>query len=141
MMMNKGYSVSVFQLIACCFIFSSLLLEGCAQPGLYYWGDYEDSLYERYVENNNGQTELHLQETVAEAQKNHQRVPPGLYADYGFMLYKRGDKSGAIGFFEKEKALYPESSFLMIKLIERVKQQKDTGHPATPNAEAAGSQK
>jgi len=108
-------------------MFSTLLLGGCTQPGLYYWGGYEDSLYERYVENDTGQTEVHLQETLAEAQKTKQRVPPGLYADYGFMLYKRGDKSGAINFFKKEKELYPESSMLMTKLIDRVKQQKDSG--------------
>jgi hypothetical protein len=106
-------------------MFSILLLTGCAPPELFHWGEYEDSLYERYVESDVGQTEAHLQECINEAQKNNQRVPPGLYADYGFMLYKRGDKSGAINFFDKEKKLYPESSLLMTKLIDRVKQQND----------------
>lgn len=113
------------RLIFCCFMFSTLLLGGCTPPGLFYWGEYENSLYERYVENDTGQTEVHLQESFAEAQKTNQHVPPGLYADYGFMLYKRGDKSGAINFFDKEKKLYPESSLLMTKLINRVKQQKN----------------
>lgn len=117
----------VSRLIFCCLMFSTLLLEGCAQPGLFYWGEYEGSLYERYVANDSGHTEAHLQESFAEAQKNNQRVPPGLYADYGFMLYKRGDKSGAINFFDKEKKLYPESSLLMTKLIDRVNQQKNPG--------------
>lgn len=106
-------------------MFSTLLLGGCAPPGLFYWGEYENSLYERYVENDNGHTEAHLQESFAEAQKTNQRVSPGLHADYGFMLYKRGDKSGAINFFDKEKKLYPESSLLMTKLIDRVNQQNN----------------
>jgi len=50
-----------------------------------------------------------------------------VYMHYGFMLYKRGDKIGAINFFDKEKKLYPESSLLMTKLIDRVKQQNDQG--------------
>jgi hypothetical protein len=69
----------VSRLILCCFIFSTLLLEGCAKPGLFYWGEYEDSLYERYVANDGGHTEAHLQESFTEAQKTNQRVPPGLY--------------------------------------------------------------
>lgn len=113
------------RLIFCCLIFSTLLLGGCAPPGLFYWGEYENSLYERYVENDTGQTEVLLQESFAEALNTNQRVPPGLYADYGFMLYKRGDKTGAINFFDKEKKLYPESSLLMTKLIDRVNQQKN----------------
>lgn len=125
--MYKGHFNFISQSVFCCFIFFCLLLEGCAPSPLFYWGDYEDSLYERYVENDTGQTEVHLQESFAEAQKTSQRVPPGLYADYGFMLYKRGDKSGAITAFEQEKKQYPESALLMTKLIERVEQKKDVG--------------
>ena len=71
------------------------------------------------------QTEVHLRELIAEAESTQKRVPPGVYADYGFMFYKRGDKSSAINYFEKEKSLYPESSFFMVKLIERIKLQSN----------------
>ncbi len=115
------------RLILCLFVFSPALLGGCAPAELFYWGGYEDSLYERYVENEMGHTEAQLQESFTYAKNTNQRVPPGLYADYGFMLYKRGDKSGAINFFDKEKALYPESYLLMTKLIERVNKQQNSG--------------
>lgn len=111
------------RLILCCSALSISLLSGCGSKELHYWGDYEDSLYERYVENNPEQARKYLQETLEDAQDGNQRVAPGLYADYGFMLYQRGDKNQAIEFFEKEKQLYPESQALMTKLIERVKQQ------------------
>lgn len=62
----------------------SLLLTGCAPQGLYYWGDYESSLYERYVENGNQQSEAYLRSTFTEAEARHRKVPPGVYADYGF---------------------------------------------------------
>ena len=44
------------------------------------------------------------------------RVPPGAYADYGFLLFRRGDRKGAIAYFEKERLLFPESSAFMTKL-------------------------
>lgn len=116
----------LLRLIFCLLMFSTLLLGGCAPAELFYWGDYENSLYERYVENEMGHTEAQLQESFAYAESTNQRVPPGLYADYGFMLYKRGDKNGAINFFDKEKTLYPEASLLMTKLIDRVNQQKNS---------------
>lgn len=101
-----------------------VFLTGCVEP-LFHWGKYEDSLVERYVDNDTTQTEVHLRELITEAESTQKRVPPGIYADYGFMFYKRGDKSSAINYFEKEKKLYPESSFFMAKLIERIKLQSN----------------
>ena len=109
-------------LIFCCFIFIHILT-GCVPQEIFYWGDYEKSLYERYMENNSAQAELYLQSSLDEAIRENRRVPPGLYADYGFILYQRGDKNAAIAYFDKERQLYPESNALMTKLIERVKQQ------------------
>jgi hypothetical protein len=98
------------------------LLTGCVEP-LFYWGKYENSLVERYIDNNPAQTETHLRELMTEAESEHKRIPPGICADYGFALFKRGDKLGAITYFEKEKQLYPEATPFMTKLIERIKQQ------------------
>ncbi len=101
----------------------ALLLTGCAQRGLFYWDDYESSLYERYVEHNPAQAEVYLRESIVGAERRNYRVPPGVYADYGFLLFRRGDKQGAIDYFTKEKQLYPEAAALMNKLIERVQMQ------------------
>jgi len=123
------------QSIVLCFICGTALF-GCAPKGLFYWGDYENSLYERYMENNSAQAENYLQLSIDKAIKENRRVPPGVYADYGFILYQRGDKNSAINFFEKEKQLYPESQALMSKLIERVKQQTiQTGKKTSTNNE------
>lgn len=105
-------------------VISLFLLSGCATE-LFYWGKYEDSLIERYVDNDQAHTEAHLRELVTEAESEHKRVPPGVYADYGFTLFKRGDKAGAISYFEKERQLYPESTPFMTKLIEKIKQQSN----------------
>ncbi len=121
-MFNKRY---MFALKVLTIALPFLFLTGCAES-LFHWGKYEDSLIERYIENDTTQTETHLREVFTEAEATQKHVPPGIYADYGFMLYKRGDKSSAISYFQKEKALYPESSFFMNKLIERIKLQSNT---------------
>jgi len=98
---------------------------GCAPPALYQWGEYEDSLYRRYVKEDSAGAEAHLRETIVAAELK-SRVPPGVYADYGFLLYRRGDYVGAIKKFEQEKRAFPESAALMTKLIERIQQQRAT---------------
>lgn len=101
---------------------------GCAPPALYQWGEYEDSLYRRYVKEDIAGAEAYLRETLVAAELK-SRVPPGVYADYGFLLYRRGDYAGAIEKFEQEKRAFPESAALMSKLIERIQQQRETrGH-------------
>ncbi len=99
-------------------------LMGCGGPSLFYWGDFEQGLYERYVTEQPAQADAYLLETITGAEQQHQKVPPGAYADYGFLLFKRGDRNGAIAYFEKEKKAFPESSALMAKLIDRIKQNK-----------------
>lgn len=119
------------RMLGCCLpALLSLSLAGCAPQGLYYWGDYESSLYERYVENDKQNTEAYLRSTFTEAETAHRKVPPGVCADYGFLLYRRGDKAGAIAYFDKEKALYPESQALMDKLIERLRRKEQSAEPA-----------
>lgn len=98
-------------------------LTGCVPPPLYLWGDYEDTLYERYANEDAAEQEARLRETVVAAELKSQ-VPPGIYADYGFMLYRRGDYASAIDYFEKEKRHFPESAALMSKLIDRVQQRQ-----------------
>jgi len=100
-------------------------LAGCAPPALYQWGEYEDSLYRRYVKEDIAGAEAYLRETLVAAELK-SRVPPGVYADYGFLLYRRGDYAAAIEKFEQEKRAFPESAALMSKLIERIRQQRET---------------
>lgn len=49
------------------------------------------------------------------------RVPPGAYADYGFLLFRRGDSAGGLTYFEKEMMVFPESAIFMDKVIGRAK--------------------
>lgn len=120
------------------FCLSAAVLSGCT-PSIYAWGGFEQGLYERYVNEQHPQADAILLETITEAERNHLKVPPGAYADYGYVLFKRGDRDGAVAYFEKEKQAFPESSALMSKLIERVKlnQTAMADKPATSSNEGA----
>jgi hypothetical protein len=118
------------------------MLVGCASPSIYHWGKFENGLHERYVSLDHGQADAYLLETIGAAEQQNLRVPPGAYADYGFLLFKRGDTKGAIAYFEKEKLLFPESSAFMNKLIERIKQKEaETTAKAEPQATAVSEAK
>lgn len=97
---------------------------GCPRAPLYYWGRYEASLYSRYVREDLARSEAFLRDTIVAAEQTGNRVPPGAYADYGFLLYRRNDFDGAVGFFVKEWVAFPESAALMSKIVERVRQQQ-----------------
>lgn len=103
----------------------------CAPKPLYYWGTYEDSLQASYVTHDRAQALAALESTLAAAQQAGGRVPPGLYAEYGFLLYQGGQHERAISFFQQEAVLYPESKPLMDKLTAKVRAQ-DAAKPAPP---------
>jgi hypothetical protein len=115
--------------LRCLILFMAFaILAGCAKPSLYSWGDYGESLELRYEKENLAQAEQVLREQMAGYDAG-KRVPPGVCADYGFLLYRRGDLAGAVLFFEKERNAFPESTFLMNKLIDRIK-KKSSQDPA-----------
>ncbi len=93
------------------------IISGCATPSLYSWGKYESDMY-RYYKNPEHIDELMLglAMTLEEAESK-QKVPPGLYAEYGYLLLETGDSQQAVVYFEKEKALWPESSVLMDAML------------------------
>jgi hypothetical protein len=100
----------------------ALGLSGCvsAPQSLYEWGSYQKDLL-RYSKNP-GETKKFsdsLLVTIQKAETAH-RVPPGLYAEYGYTLLDQGDVNGATSYFVKERDLWPESAELMNRLIGRL---------------------
>ncbi len=133
---RSGFELSV---VRCVFMLAGIMLiSGCAKPQLYDWGDYADSLECRYEKGDAAQAEQALREQMVEYGTG-KHVPPGVYADYGFLLFRRGDIGGALAYFEKEKSTFPESSYLMDKLIARIK-KKTSPAPDKVATEAGGGQ-
>ena len=97
---------------------------GCtSSKPLYYWGDYEDLLYSGFV--NPGEADpatqvIKLSQDIQIAQNNGQRVPPGIHAQLGYMLYVQGNGDAALQALQTEKALYPEAAVFIDRMILRL---------------------
>ena len=95
-----------------------LVLTACAAPSKYNWGNYEGSLYSYYKDTSKtAEHAAELQRTITDSEATGKLVAPGLYAEYGFLMLQEGKSKDAIAQFEKEKAKWPESTYLMDNMI------------------------
>ncbi len=104
-----------------CFLIFCFLITSCAvQKPLYSWNKYEISTY-NYIKNSD---EKSVQQLIEDYQKiidnqkgTRNTVPPGVYADYGFLLIQSGRVSDGKALLEKEIALYPESKVFIDRIL------------------------
>lgn len=96
--------------------FILVLLTGCTSTK-YAWNNYDDKLYAYYKNPNDLEKfSAHLKETIAIGERQN-TLPPGIYAEYGYLLYEMQNYSEAIVYFDKERTRFPESQLLMAKMI------------------------
>ena len=101
------------------------LLTGCASPGLYQWGGYDQSLYAGYKDVTKMEAlRIKLEAHVGEMEKSNARVAPGLYAELGTLYLKAGATQKAIDFYTKERNAWPESRVLMTSLIQNLERRQ-----------------
>lgn len=113
-----------------CVLFLLFALIGCrAHTNYYSWGNYDTTLYKHYK--NPAEREdfvLALKEILYNAESEG-KVPPGIYAEYGFVMHEQGNNQQAVLYFQKEANQWPESRAFMTKLIaianNRTKNQKE----------------
>lgn len=101
------------------------LLASCTAPKtLYSWGKYETTSY-NYLKNTDEKSIQELIENyqkVIEDQKGTRGVvPPGVYADYGFLLLQEGKTKDGKDLLLKEIALYPESKIFIDRILKKLK--------------------
>ena len=100
---------------------SLFFLSSCvSQKPLYTYGKYESASY-NYLKNSD---EKSTQELLATYKSIIQKqdgtrgvVPPGIYADYGFMLLKANKTKEGKEMLLKEVALYPESKVFVDRIL------------------------
>ncbi len=104
-------------------VFCVVLISGCAtQKELYYWGEYEDLIYDSYVRPGSADPLTQIEKLTADIQKaeaNGQKVPPGIFAHLGYLYAVEGNESLSREAFEREKELYPESTVFIQGLLDR----------------------
>ena len=96
-------------------------ISGCAAPEKYHWGNYERSLYVYYKNPAELETLTESLANVITDGEARGKVPPGIYAEYAYILYTSGKTQESIGYFEKERKSWPESSVFMEKMINTAK--------------------
>ncbi len=101
-----------------------LALMSCgSEKTLYSWHDYEDATYQ-YSKRATGELQTKVLEEygkMTEKQKGLRGVvPPGLYAEYGYLLYKMGRKEEGISFMKQETSMYPESETYISRIIRQL---------------------
>lgn len=93
------------------------LMGGCTAPGtLYEWGGYPSGLTSYTKSGDAEQFEEELREAIAQGE-GEGRVPPGIYAELGYLLMNTERPGEALVFFEREKQAFPEAAVLMDKMI------------------------
>ena len=102
-----------------------VLLASCTSTKpLYSWSKYDISSY-NYLKNNDEKSTQELiknyEAIIAKQTGSRQVVPPGIYADYGFILLQAGKTEQGNAMLEKEIALYPESKIFIDRIIKMQK--------------------
>lgn len=99
-----------------------VVLSGCASQVTeagYYWGNYANTLYVYAKEPSDETLAKHVEELnkiVAESKDRELKVPPGIYAELGYIQAKAGDDAAALAHYEAEMSLYPESRVFLERL-------------------------
>ena len=98
-----------------------LLFMGCVpQQTLYSWNNYETTSY-NYLKNSDEKSTQELIETYKKIIKKQtgirKVVPPGVYADYGFLLLQSDMKVEGTAMLQKEIELYPESRIFIERIL------------------------
>ena len=98
----------------------------CAQrpKPLYNYENYAQNYYED-KKNHTPESALELQKAIEQSIANSDksssgRVPPGMYANLGYIYLKMGKSQEAIMSFKKEKEVYPEAIHFMDRIIQKV---------------------
>ena len=105
---------------------AAVSLAGCAAapPPLYYWGSYEQVIYDAYQTPGSADPRAQLDKLEADyqqARSQNMRMPPGWHAHVGYLYYQLGDRDQARQQFLTEKAEFPESTVLMDRLLANLK--------------------
>ena len=111
----------------------ALITSACGGANtMYNWGGYSNNLLGYYKNQDDAQLEKFsttLLEGIQKAEID-DTVPPGMYAEYGYTRLELNDANTASVYFEKEWEKWPESRFLMEKVMERL--TTTTPEPAVP---------
>lgn len=93
------------------------------QKSLYSWSNYNVTSY-NYLKNKDEKSASELIKTyeliIAKQKGSREVVPPGIYADYGYMLIQSGKTEEGVKMMKMEVSLYPESAKFVSNILKTV---------------------
>ena len=99
----------------------TLLFTGCASKKLLYtWSNYDNTSYKslKYGDEKSTTNLINSYQQIIKKQEGARKtVPPGIYADYGFLLLQTGENKEGLAMLNKEIALYPESKVFIERIL------------------------
>jgi hypothetical protein len=125
-----------------CVLFFLFSLIGCGAHSLYSWSSYDTKMYKHYKNPAEREAFIESLKEILDDAEPAGKVPPGIYAEYGFVMYEQGNNQQAILYFQKEANKWPESRAFMTKLIanvnNRTKNQKENMQlPISPEVDTS----
>ena len=104
----------------------TIALTSCnTTKSLYSWYNYEDITY-KYSKKSTDELQVKVLEQYSKMNEKQQGVrgvvPPGFYAEYGFLLCKTGKSQEGLAFLKQEIELYPESEIYISRIIKQLEQ-------------------
>ena len=106
---------------------------GCAtSQANYHWGNYDSALYALYQNPQDQKAFVaSLKTIILESERSGTKIPPGIYAEYGFALYEEGNTADAVAYFQREMDAWPASRVFMEKMIVNAQRQPKPGPAPT----------
>lgn len=102
------------------------VLPSCmTSESLYSWHDYEKKTYQ-YSKKRTDELKMSVleefQKMIGEQNGLRRAAPPGMYAEYGYMLYRTGKKEEGIRMMKEEINWYPESEKYISRIIKQLEE-------------------
>ena len=107
-------------------------LGGCVtrpKPPIYYYGAYPQTLYKFKKDPSPASSAKHqasLEAVIKVSKEKNLRVPPGIYCEYGYLLWQKGQHSDAETQFNLEMQTYPESVVFVTLVLKTLKHEPAT---------------
>lgn len=105
-------------------------LTSCAstQKPLYSWHKYEDAAYQhskKQTEKTEKAFEKQINRVMEKQTGSRKTVPPGIFAEYGYFLVKKGQTQQGCDFLKKEITNYPEAGIFISRIINQIENNKE----------------
>ncbi len=108
------------------FTVAIIVAASCSSSQLYHYENYNSLTYS-YIKNPNDETlnallKVH-EKIITNPKGTRETPPPGMCADYGFLLIQKGEVEKGKQMLQKEIELYPESSIFVGLILKRFENQ------------------